>query len=881
MALEPGRSLGPYRIVSPLGAGGMGEVYRARDPRLERDVAIKVLPEHFADDADSLARFQAEAKAVAALSHPNIVAIHDTGQQGDRLYVVTEMLEGETMRSRLRQGPFGVRKAAEHAARVAEGLAAAHDKGIVHRDIKPENLFLLNDGRVKILDFGLARQDPLLAGEKDLSSSPTAARPTNPGAMIGTVGYLSPEQAKGEPADHRADIFSLGAVLFEMLTGRRAFQGTSPAELLSSVLRDEPPPPSESDPRIPKALDLIVLHCLEKNPDERFQSARDLAFHLDSLGSTSASQRVGAIPLPETRRWQRFVPAGLVALALAGVAFEVGRRVGAGGRGSGAGAAPLSFQQLTDLPGEEGQAQIGPNGTAFVFVSDASGNPDIYLQRVGGRNPINLTAESPAADTAPSFSPDGERVAFCSDRDGGGIFVMGSTGESVKRLTDFGNDPAWSPDGKQIVFSSGDGQNPWSRDALAQLWVVPSSGGEVRQLTTAGDAVQPSWSPGGRRIAFWGLRHDSGQRDIWTIPVDVAGEATPVEVTSDPALDWDPVWSPDGRTLYFASVRGGSMNLWRVAIDEASGRPRGEPQPVTTPSRMSGSISLSRDGRQLMFVSSDQRSTIQRFGLDPATGRVAEPPRPVFQGSRVIYTQDLSPNGEWIVFSTLGVREDLFVVRSDGTGYRQVTDDAFRDRGPKWSPDGSRIGFYSDRSGRYETWTIQADGSKLEQQTKTTGPSRWDTEWSPDGKRLVTTDGVQTWIEDLTKPLAERKAEPLPPLEVRRALLPRSWSPDGSTLAGDLSFDVSSNSVTLLYSFASRTYRALPEGRGTPAWLDDSRRLLVARHDRIVLLDTRTGHASPVLAVAAEGISLSRDDRWVTYIEPHSEADVWMATLPR
>ena len=320
---------------------------------------------------------------------------------------------------------------------------------------------------------------------------------------------------------------------------------------------------------------------------------------------------------------------------------------------------------------------------------------------------------------------------------------MGSTGESVKRLTDFGYDPAWSPDGKQIVFSSGDGQNPWSRDALAQLWVVPSSGGEVRQLTKEGDAVQPSWSPGGRRIAFWGLRHDSGQRDLWTIPADAAGEPVPVEVTSDPAVDWNPVWSPDGRTLFFASERGGSMNLWRVAIDEASGRPRGEPQPVTTPSRMSGSISLSRDGRQLMFVSSDRRSTIQRFGLDPATGRVVEPPRPVFQGSRVIYTQDLSPDGEWIAFSTLGVREDLFVVRSDGTGYRQITDDAFRDRGPKWSPDGARIGFYSDRSGRYETWTIQPDGSGLEQLTKTTGPSRWDTEWSPDGKRLATTDGVQ------------------------------------------------------------------------------------------------------------------------------------------
>jgi Tol biopolymer transport system component len=542
---------------------------------------------------------------------------------------------------------------------------------------------------------------------------------------------------------------------------------------------------------------------------------------------------------------------------------------------------PVAFRQLTDLPGEERQAQLAPDGSAFVFVSDASGNPDIYLQRVGGRKMINLTPDSPAADTAPAFSPDGERLAFCSERGGGGIFVMGSTGESVKRLTDFGYDPSWSPDGKQIVFSSGDGQNPWSRAVLARLWIVPSSGGELRPLTKQGDAVQPRWSPGGRRIAFWGLNDGSGQRDIWTIPAVAAGEPVPVAVTNDPAMDWDPVWSPDGRSLYFASERGGSMNLWRAAIDESSGRTRGEPEPVTTPSRTSGSISLSRDGRQLMFVSSDRRSSIQRVGFDPVAGRVSEAPRPAFQGSRVVYTQDISPTGEWIAFSTLGGQEDLFVVRFDGTGYRQITDDAFRDRGPRWSPDGSRIGFYSDRSGRYETWSIRPDGSGLEQLTRTTGPPRWDTDWSPDGRHIATTDGVRTFVEDLTQPLERRTAEPLPPLEGGRPLTPRSWSRDGTTLAGDLDFYPSPNSVTLLYSFASRTYRALPEGRGTPAWLSDSRRLIVAQYDRIVLLDTRTGHAGTVLTAAAQGPSLSRDDRWLSYIEPHSESDVWMSTLGR
>ena len=253
-------------------------------------------------------------------------------------------------------------------------------------------------------------------------------------------------------------------------------------------------------------------------------------------------------------------------------------------------------------------------------------------------------------------------------------------------------------------------------------------------------------------------------------------------------MDWNPVWSPDGRYLYFSSERGGSMNLWRVAIDEVSGRMRGEPEPVTTPSRTSASISFSRDGKLMMYVTSDRRSSIQRVGLDPATGRVTDPPRPVFRGSRMIYTQDLSPDGEQIAFTTLGGREDLFVVKSDGTGYRQITDDAFRDRGPKWSPDGSKLAFYSDRSGRYETWTIHPDGSGLTQLTKATGPARTEVTWSPDGNQIATNDSVRTWIEDLTRPLDQRQPEALPQLEGGRALQPRSWSRDGKMLAGGLEF---------------------------------------------------------------------------------------------
>jgi Tol biopolymer transport system component len=877
MGLSGGQRLGPYEVVAPLGAGGMGEVYRARDPRLGREVALKVLPEDFAQHADSLRRFEVEARAVAALSHPNILSIFDTGREGDVLFVVTELLEGETLRDRLRQGPLGPRQAADVVARAAEGLAAAHEKGIVHRDVKPENLFLTADGRVKVLDFGLARHDPPIENGGDLSHSPTAAVPTNPGAMIGTVGYLSPEQARGDAVDHRADIFALGAVLYELLTGRRAFGGRSPAEMLSAILRDDPAPLSEVDPRIPPALGAIVRHCLEKNPASRFQSARDLAFDLDCVDSASSPRttaRPAATAAVSPARWRRPLALGLSAAALAAGAFAVGR-ITAGARGSTA--VPVSFRQLTDAPGEESAARLGPNGTALVFVSDAAGSLDVYLQRVGGRNAQNLTADSPVADTAPAFSPDGDRIAFRSERDGGGLFVMGSTGESVKRLTIEGFDPSWSPDGTRVVYGTSDGRSPWVRDAMSRLRVVPAAGGEARDLTRDGDAVQPAWSPDGKRVAFWGLSGASGQRDVWTVAAD--GSSAPVPVTSDGAIDWAPIWSPDGASLLFLSDRGGAMNVWRVALDPRGG-PRGEPEPVTTPARLVSAISLSKDGRQLLYVSAEMRSSIGRAGLDPARGAVREPPRAVFQASRMVLSQDVSPDGEWIAFTTQAQREDIHVVRADGTGYRQITDDAFRDRAPRWSPDGRRIAFYSDRSGRYEAWAIRPDGSGIEQLTRTEGLPHWLPEWSPDGTRIATANVRQTWITDLNEPLERRRSEALP-LHEGHALYPRSWSPDGRRIAGDLEFFVLPTSVTVLYDFATRDYRVLPEGRGTPAWMSDSRRLVVAQRERLVVLDATTGRATPLLDVRAQFPSLSRDDRWLTYVERHDESDVWLAAFDR
>ena len=301
MTLTPGAKLGPYEILSPLGAGGMGEVYRAKDSRLGREVAIKVLPESMANDSEALARFEREAKAVAALSHPNILALHDFGNENGIAYAVMELLEGETLRARLNAGMIPPRKLAEFARQIAEGLAAAHEKGIVHRDLKPENLFVTKDGRMKILDFGLAKVQAT-AAEYSSENTPTRSVGTGPGMVMGTVGYMSPGQVRGEPADHRSDIFSFGAVLYEMASGKRAFKRNSAVETMSAILKDEPP---ELEPASGKTLSAgvrrIMEHCLEKDPGHRFHNARDLAFALESASGDSGASSSGAIPAARGR----------------------------------------------------------------------------------------------------------------------------------------------------------------------------------------------------------------------------------------------------------------------------------------------------------------------------------------------------------------------------------------------------------------------------------------------------------------------------------------------------------------------------------------------------------------------------------------------------
>jgi Tol biopolymer transport system component len=484
------------------------------------------------------------------------------------------------------------------------------------------------------------------------------------------------------------------------------------------------------------------------------------------------------------------------------------------------------------------------------------------------------------------FSPDGERIAFRSDREGSGVFLMTATGESVTRLIDFGYTPSWSPDGTEIVVSPGTFSSPTDISAIAHgLSVVNLKSGAVRKLPIDERCFQPAWSRSGARIAFWGVHGRSGQRDVWTVAADGSDAATGgVKVTDDAALDWSPTWSPDGRYLYFSSTRGGTMNLWRVEIDERSGQVRGDPEPMVTPATWSGDLSFSRDGSRFVYASLDFRTTILRAAFDAAHGVIVGAPVPILKSNFPIRDHQVSGDGNWLAFTTSGVQEDLFVSRLDGSDYRRLTDDAARDRGPGWSPDGSRIAFYSDRSGTYEMWTIRPDGSDLRQLTAHTGNPGFPV-WSPRGDRIA--EGYFSWsLLDPNRTMASPIPEAAPSPTER--FLPTSWSAETNRLAGIVASDDGSRTRIGLYNLATRQYTSVPSDRRPalwvwPVWLADGRRLIVRWPEGIELVDADTGDHHSLIGIGGmfQGMSAgaSRDNRWISYTETATEGDIWMGTL--
>jgi eukaryotic-like serine/threonine-protein kinase len=864
--------LGRYRVLSAIGSGGMGEVYLAEDTTLGRKVALKLLPRAFTEHEDRVRRFAQEARAASGLNHPNILTIHEIGQADGEHFIAMEFVDGETLRQRLQRGRLNLDEALKIGTQAAGALSAAHAAGIVHRDIKPDNIMLRRDGYIKVLDFGLAK---LVNHSRPLDHSATQA-----GRVMGTVHYMSPEQALGQPLDHRTDIFSLGVVLYELATGARPFEGKTEAAVYDAILNKTPASIIGSQSLVPAELDGIVRRALEKDRALRYPDAAQLRADLTRLERDTGTKDIyiKSTAASSARRspTKVLLAAGAMAVVIAG--YTLWRQLPRPAQKTQP-LVPANFVRLTEGRGLEEFPSFAPDGKSFVYASAASGNWDIDLQRVGGSNAINLTKDSLAEDTQPAFSPDGEYIAFRSERDGGGIFVTGATGENTRRLSDFGYNPSWSPDGKEIVCASEGVASPRVRfTAASELWAINVATG-VKRLIPSNDAVQPSWSPHGRRIAYWGIA--KGKRGIATVSIH-GGDI--VQVTPGTSVDWNPVWSPDGAYLYYASDRGGSMNLWRIAIDETTGKVRSEPESIIVPASGIAHLCLSQSGRRMLYVQTDSKNNLQKIGFDPSTGKVTGQPSPVTQGSLQTTDPAFSPDGQSIAFSTSGEsQEDIFVCRSDGSDRRQLTNDVFQDRLPRWSRDGRQLAFMSNRSGNWEVWLINADGSGLRQLTFTSAAGVFLPTWSPDGSRLAYSKlNGNARILQLDLPWSEQSPTEFgPDATAGEWFNVWSWSPDGSTLAGTRQSARRSGGIRLC-SIDSRQLETISEKGFFPVWLNDGFRLLFYERGILYLADRRTKEISEVLNAAPYEIDrfdLSRDNRVISYSLTTREADIWMATL--
>jgi eukaryotic-like serine/threonine-protein kinase len=742
-AMAPGAQLGVYRIAELIGAGGMGEVYRARDTRLGRDVALKLLPAELANDPSRRARFEQEARVVAALNHPNIVAIYDVGEG----YLVTELVDGEPLRG----AKFGVRKTIEVAAQMAAGLAAAHAAGVVHRDLKPDNILVTREGRVKILDFGLAKMMHR-AGAGD----ETVSELTEPGMVLGTVGYMSPEQIRGAVTDHRSDIFSFGLILYELLSGKRAFRGDTSAEVMTAILKEDAPEAPES---APAWLRQIVAHCLEKEAADRFQSAKDLGFALRQTGTQTGAPRA-----EPTARWRWAMPAAVAALAvgLATVSLlHFRERTPAPLR-------PLHFQ--VQMPEDAGGINLSPDGRKVAFlVKDR-----LWVQFLESGESHELTANGFGV---PFWSPDSRFIGYPSQ---GKLKKIEATGGPPQTVTDLRGPSwgggAWSQDGV-IVFG----------DLLVGLFRVPASGGIPVQITALDPARHenhqfcPSFLPDGRHFVYMRGSTDEGKSAIYLGSVD----AKPEQQSSKPlvASNSQPVYAPseDSSNGYLLFVREGT--LMAQPFDNRRLEMKGQAAPVAEQvSDTSGSaifVPFSASANDVLAFqgrSGDRRPTwYDREGK--VLGAAGEP------GD--YRSLALSPDGTRLAVSRrIGHASNIWLLDlSPGGASTRFTFGSSTDYAPVWSPDGSRIIFSSDREGRSNLYQKPVNGVKDEEVLLKSSEAKFASSWSRDGRFLLyqvirTIGVVDVWVLPL-----EGDRKPVPFLTTEFNEQEAIFSPDGHWVA--------------------------------------------------------------------------------------------------
>jgi Tol biopolymer transport system component len=723
MALSVGDRLGRFEILGALGSGGMGEVYRARDPQLHRDVAIKVLPAEWSQDPDRRRRLENEARSAARLSHPHIVAVHDFGIHEGHPFIVTELLHGETLREYMRGRPLSPTKATEFGAQIASGLAAGHEFGIVHRDIKPENLFVTRDGLVKILDFGLAQ--PIVQAQADATTATITIDGVGLGPVGGTAVYMSPEQARGRSVDHRSDIFSFGSVLHEMLAGAPPFRRETVADTISAILNDEPQDLTLTT-KVPQALERTVRHCLEKRPEDRFQNARDLIFSLQSLGLPS--------PAAHAPRRARVTPLGVVGAIVIGaigasVGYMTGTRTAIAPRSV---AAPSTIQRVTELPGLEEFPSLSPDGRAVAFTADVAGKRQIFVRLLAGGVPLAITKD-PVDHREPRWSADANSLVYFSQEtpEQGAIWVIPALGGSPRRLMSSTSGADVGMNGRLTCFRVVDGK--------IQLVTAALDGSDVRVIIPSSTGYHrfPRWSPDGRWIAF--QRGDGVRDDIFVVDAN-GGEAR--RLTNDRSVLNGLTWLPSSESILYASSRGTtvpylpSLRLWEVALDG------GAPRLVS-----SGDGSYEQPDVRLTSLGTAarlrMRFDIWRIPFDGPPSENTQRARPLTHQTGQVLTPTSSPDGDRIAFlADHGGRANLWVMSAHGGEQRQITfetDPAAAIGVPVWSPTGEAIAFVSSkgRTGfEFGVWLVNADGTNLRNVAK----EGLGVAWSADGQWLYYSD---------------------------------------------------------------------------------------------------------------------------------------------
>jgi Tol biopolymer transport system component len=743
MTIATGARFDHYEIIAPLGAGGMGEVYLAEDPRLGRKVAIKVLPAEFAMDSDRLRRFEQEARATSALNHPNILTVYDIGAYEGAPYIVAELLEGEELSKVIKKGAIAPRKAVDYARQVAEGLAAAHAKGVVHRDLKPENLFVTNDGRVKILDFGLAKLRTHQFGDID-KDAPTQKRITDPGVIMGTVGYMSPEQVRGQETDHRSDIFAFGVILYEMLTGHRAFRGESAIEVMNAILKEEPPEFSETKEQISPQLEMIVRRCLEKQPERRFHSAHDLSFALEALssgsfggsfGSSSPRLQTAAVLPAVTERMgaARWLGRERLIWLSATIFLALAAMVAAWAYFSRQPVERAAFRFTINPPEKAsnyGRAAISPDGRNLIFTASSEGKSQIWLRPADG-----FTAH-PLSGTEGSFnyfwSPDSRSIGFVA---GGKLKKIDVAGGTPQTLCNVGSNVSlgggsWGSDGV-ILFVAADivyrvpatGGEPIpviggkSAPANAPVWARPS-----------GHYMRPYFLPDGRHFLHYAY----------------ASQEPGIYIASLDGKEGRRLLAADSDGIYAASVSGDSSKGWLLFLREGAllaqpfdaGRLTltGEPFPITDQVEP-WSFSVSDTG--ILVYQSRRIEVVAQLGWFDRAGKPLESIGAT--GSYIGFPR-LAPDGKRVVVARIEAktrRQDIYVIDLTRGTESRLTFDPVDDTLPLWSHDGNRIVWASNRTGIFQLYQKLANGVGQDEPLLQSDAILLPRGWSTDGKFLL------------------------------------------------------------------------------------------------------------------------------------------------